>query len=98
MKRYYYVHRVPQRFYIASRPYGETSQIVDLFCQDVGKVSLVFKGGRSSTRMKRGMAQPFTLLLASYFGRGSLKTVKSLEAQTQVVPLAWTTFVYGDVH
>ena len=37
--------------------------------------------------MKRGMAQPFTLLLASYFGRSSLKTVKSLEAQTQVVPL-----------
>tara|TARA_R110001583_G_scaffold26533_18_gene95591 strand:+ start:9172 stop:9873 length:702 start_codon:yes stop_codon:yes gene_type:complete len=74
-------------FILHRRPYGETSQLVDLFCQDVGKVSLIFKGGRSSTRMKRGMAQPFTLLLASYFGRSSLKTVKSLEAQTQVVPL-----------
>lgn len=74
-------------FILHRRPYGETSQLVDLFCQDVGKVSLIFKGGRSSTRMKRGMAQPFTLLLASYFGRSNLKTVKSLEAQTQVVPL-----------
>lgn len=74
-------------FILHRRPYGETSQLLDLFCQDVGKVSLIFKGGRSSTRMKRGMAQPFTLLLVSYFGRGNLKTVKSIEAQTQVVPL-----------
>jgi len=74
-------------FILHRRPYGETSQLVDLFCQDVGKVSLIFKGGRSSTRMRRGMPQPFTLLQVSYFGRGSLKTVKSMEAQTQVVPL-----------
>ncbi len=74
-------------FILHRRPYRETSQLVDLFCQDVGKVSLVYKGGRSSTRMKRGMAQAFTLLQVSYFGRGSLKTVKSIEAQTQVVPL-----------
>jgi len=74
-------------FILHRRPYRETSQLIDLFCQDVGKVSLVYKGGRSSTRMKRGTAQPFTLLQVSYFGRGSLKTVKSFEAQTQVVPL-----------
>jgi len=74
-------------FILHRRPYGETSQLVYLFCEDVGKVSLVYKGGRSSTRMRRGMAQPFTLLQVSYFGRGSLKTVKSVEAQTQVVPL-----------
>tara|TARA_R110001583_G_scaffold10698_1_gene49034 strand:+ start:13362 stop:14066 length:705 start_codon:yes stop_codon:yes gene_type:complete len=75
-------------FILHRRPYGETSQLLDLFCQDVGKVSLIFKGGRSGTRMRRGTAQPFTLLQATYFGRGSLKTVKSLEAQTQVVPLS----------
>jgi DNA repair protein RecO (recombination protein O) len=74
-------------FILHRRPYGETSQLVDLFCEDVGKVSLVFKGGRSSTRMKRGMAQPFTLLQVSYFGRSNLKTVKSIEAKSQVVPL-----------
>ena len=74
-------------FILHRRPYRETSQLLDLFCQDVGKVSLVFKGGRSGTRMRRGTAQPFTLLQATYFGRGSLKTVKSLEAQSQVVPL-----------
>jgi DNA repair protein RecO (recombination protein O) len=74
-------------FILHRRPYGETSQLVDLFCEDVGKVSLVYKGGRSSTRMKRGMAQPFTLLQVSYFGRGNLKTVKSIEAKSQVVPL-----------
>ncbi|MEH6453129.1 MAG: DNA repair protein RecO [Psychromonas sp.] len=74
-------------FILHRRPYGETSQLVDLFCEDVGKVSLVFKGGRNSTRMKRGMAQPFTLLQVSYFGRSNLKTIKSLEAKSQVVPL-----------
>ncbi|WP_354623524.1 DNA repair protein RecO [Psychromonas sp. MME2] len=77
-----------QAFILHRRPYGETSQLIDLFCQDVGKVSLVYKGARSSSRMKRGMAQPFTLLQVSYFGRGSLKTVKSIEAITQVVPLS----------
>ena len=75
-------------FILHRRAYGETSQLLDLFCQDVGKVSLIFKGGRSGTRMRRGTAQPFTLLQATYFGRGNLKTVKSLEAKTQVVPLA----------
>ncbi|WP_019614424.1 DNA repair protein RecO [Psychromonas ossibalaenae] len=75
-------------FILHRRPYRETSQLIDLFCQDVGKVSLVYKGGRSGTRMRRGTPQPFTLLQVSYFGRGSLKTVKSFEAQTQVVPLA----------
>jgi len=74
-------------FILHRRPYRETSQLLDLFCQDVGKVSLIFKGGRSGTRMRRGTAQPFTLLQATYFGRGNLKTIKSLEAQTQVVPL-----------
>ena len=74
-------------FILHRRPYRETSQLIDLFCQDIGKVSLIYKGGRSTARMKRGMAQPFTLLQVSYFGRGSLKTVKSIEAQTQVVPL-----------
>jgi len=75
-------------FILHRSPYRETSQLVHLFCQDVGRVSLVYKGGRSNTRMKRGMAQPFTLLQVSYFGRGSLKTVKSIEAQTQVLPLS----------
>ncbi len=74
-------------FILHRRPHGETSQLIDLFCQDVGKVSLIFKGGRSGTRMRRGMPQPFTLLQVAYFGRGSLKTVKSIEAKTQVVPL-----------
>ena len=75
-------------FILHRRPYRETSQLVELFCQDVGRVSLVYKGGRNTARMKRGMAQPFTLLQVTYFGRGSLKTVKSIEAQTQVVPLS----------
>ncbi len=74
-------------FILHRRPYGETSQLVDLFCQDVGKVSLIYKGGRSKTRMRRGMPQPFTMLQVSYFGRSSLKTVKSIEALSQVVPL-----------
>jgi len=75
-------------FILHRRPYRETSQIIDLFCQDVGKVSLVYKGGRSATRIRKGSPQPFTLLQVEYFGRGSLKTLKSIEAQTQVVPLS----------
>ncbi|AGH80529.1 DNA repair protein RecO [Psychromonas sp. CNPT3] len=74
-------------FILHRRPYRETSLLLDLFCQDIGKVSLIYKGGRSSTRLRRGCAQPFTLLQATYFGRSSLKTVKSIEAKTQVVPL-----------
>ena len=77
-----------QAFILHRRPYRETSQIIDLFCQDIGKVSLVYKGGRSGTRMRKGSPQPFTLLQVEDFGRGSLKTLKSIEAQTQVVPLA----------
>lgn len=74
-------------FILHRRAYRETSQLIDVFCQDVGKVSLIYKGGRSGTRMRKGSPQPFTLLQIEYFGRGSLKTVKSIEAVTQVVPL-----------
>lgn len=75
-------------FILHRRPYSETSQIIDLFCQDIGKVSVIFKGGRSSTRMKRGLPQPFTLLQVSYFGRNNLKTLRSIETQTQGIPLS----------
>lgn len=74
-------------FILHRHSYRETSQLLHLFCEDVGRVSLVYKGGRSTARMKRGMAQPFTLLQVSYFGRGGLKTVKAIEAKSQVVPL-----------
>ncbi|MCK5818514.1 MAG: DNA repair protein RecO [Psychromonas sp.] len=73
-------------FILHSRPYRETSQLIDVFCEDIGKVSLIYRGGRRCTRMKKGSPQPFTLLQIEYFGRGSLKTVKSIEAVTQVVP------------
>ena len=74
-----------------SRPYRETSLIVDLLSRDHGKVSVVVNGARGSAtkkgRPRRGqLLQPFTELLVSWTGKTELKTLKALE-QGRVVPL-----------
>ena len=68
-------------FIIHSRPYRETSSIVELFTRDFGRVACVAKGLR---RSKRGAAvpQPFTPLLASWVGRGPLFTLTASEVHS----------------
>ncbi len=82
-----------------TRPYRETSLLVDLLTRDYGKVSVVVNGARGAATKKghprRGpLLQPFTLLLAGWSGKTELKTLKALEQQ-RVIPLAGSRLFSG---
>jgi len=60
------------------RPWSENSLIVELFSQDYGRIGVMARGGRSGKRW-RGLLEPFTPLLASWQGRGELRTLSGAE-------------------
>ena len=75
-------------FVIHSKPFKDTSAIVELLSRDFGRVSVVFKGVRSSKyTAKSRVLQPFQPLLASWSGRGELKSGKSVEQTGALPPL-----------
>lgn len=77
-------------YVLHSRPYRETSLLVDLFTLEQGKVSAVVKGARSPRSRMRAMIQPFTPLQVSWRGRHELKTITQAEA------VAAPLFLKGD--
>ncbi len=63
-----------------SRPFGETSLIVEAFSRDFGRVGLMARGGRRPRSTLRLAAQPFRRLLLSWSGRGELATLTRAES------------------
>ncbi len=77
-------------YVLHTRPYRETSLLVDLFTLEQGKISAVVKGARSPRSKMRAMMQPFTPLQISLRGRHELKTLMHAEA------VAAPMFLKGD--
>ena len=77
-------------YVIHSRPYGDSSTLLDVFTAEFGRVGLVAKGARKQTRKgsKSGLLQPFTPLLLSFSGGNELKTLRSVESAPGRVELA----------
>ncbi len=75
-------------FVLHHRPLRETSVIADLFTPDHGRLSVVARGARSAKSSRRALLQPFRPLLASWTGRGELKTLTGLEEQGRAVSLS----------
>ncbi len=61
-------------FVLHSRPWSETSLMLDVFTEESGRVRLVAKGARSKRSNLKGALQPFTPLLVRFGGRGEVKT------------------------
>jgi DNA repair protein RecO (recombination protein O) len=77
-------HRVQLQpsFLLHRRPFRDSSQLLEVFSLEYGRVSLVARG---VSRRRRGGAlasllQPFRPLLLSYAGRGELATLTGAEA------------------
>lgn len=49
-------------FVLHSRPWSETSLMLDVFTEESGRVRLVAKGARSKRSTLKGALQPFTPL------------------------------------
>lgn len=66
-------------YILHTRPYRDTSLLVDILTQDYGKMSLVAKGARNAKNNQRSLLQPFTPVLVSWQGKSSLKTLIDIE-------------------
>lgn len=69
-----------------SRPFRETSLIVEAFSREFGRMGLVARGGRRPRSALALAARPFRRLLLSWTGRGELATLTGAESAPQSAP------------
>ncbi|CAH0534364.1 DNA repair protein RecO [Vibrio stylophorae] len=74
-------------FVLHSRPYSETSLLVDLFSEKEGRLTVIAKGARAKRSRVKGALQPFIPLLGKWSGRGSLPILTHAEALSLGLPL-----------
>lgn len=74
-------------FILHTRPFSETSLLVDVFSELNGKITVVAKGARRPKSHLRGILQPFTPLLLKWSGKSSVSTLTSAEAIGLSIPL-----------
>ena len=103
-----------ERVYVLhSRPYRDTSLLVELFSRERGRISAVVRGARGGKRSRTALLQPFIALQVALRGRSELKTLASVDsvAGTAAVPtgerllcgfylneLLWTLLHRDDPH
>ena len=67
-----------------SRPYKERSVIAEFLVEDHGRVAMVVRGVRQARSASASLLQPFNRVLVSWRGRGELKSLIQLEADTNI--------------
>lgn len=67
-------------YVLHTRPYRDTSMLVDFFTPHYGRVTAVARGVRSRKATKRNLLNPFTRLLISFQGKTDLKLLTHFEA------------------
>ncbi|MDA7967590.1 MAG: DNA repair protein RecO [Gammaproteobacteria bacterium] len=67
-------------YVLHTRPFSESSLLVDMFSREHGWLMLLAKGARRAKSRTRGLLLPFRPLLASWAGKGKLPVLTGLEA------------------
>lgn len=69
-------------YILHSRPYRDSSAILEAFTAEQGRLSLVAKGARRKARggSNAALLQPFIPLLLSFSGRSEMKTLTQVES------------------
>ncbi|HQT30122.1 MAG TPA: DNA repair protein RecO [Thiobacillus sp.] len=73
-------------FILHTYSFKETSVVAEVFTRSHGRVALIARGARRPTSVLRGLMQPFTPLLLSWFGKSDLKTLHAAEWHGGIVP------------
>lgn len=66
-------------FLLHSRPFRDSSLLLDLLTPDYGRVSAIARGGRSAKSKNKSLLQPFTPIQISMSGKSDLKTLRTVE-------------------
>lgn len=77
-------------YVLHSRPYRDTSLLLEVLTPEFGRVGLIARGARGPKSKIRALLQPFRGLLVSWTGRGELYTLSGVE---EVTP---TRSLHGD--
>lgn len=67
-------------YILHTRPYRDTSMLVDFLTPQFGRFTAVARGVRSRKTPKRNLLNPFTCLLISFQGKADLKLLTHFEA------------------
>jgi DNA repair protein RecO (recombination protein O) len=67
-------------FILHSRPYRDTSSLLEVFTRDAGRLGLVARGVRGNRSRSSARLEAFVPLLFSWSGRGELHTLTGVEA------------------
>lgn len=79
-------------YVLHTRPYRETSLLVDLFVAELGRVTAVMRGAR---RKGVNVAQVFQPVMVELSGSGELKNIKSIEPAGQLTFLTGNALLSG---
>lgn len=74
-------------YVLHSRPFQNTSLLLDFFCMDYGRIRAIARGVRSNKSKMRPLLQLFHPLLVSFSGRGEVKTVTGIESSLAAISL-----------
>ncbi len=72
------IHQEPG-YVLHTRPYRESSLLVEVFTRNHGRLSLLAKGARRLKSRVRGLLCPFQSLLLNWSGRGDLPILSAAE-------------------
>ncbi len=67
-------------YVLHSRPFKDSSALLECFSAQYGLVTLIAKGAKRPRSRLQGIIQPFMLLQMSWFGKSELKTLSQVEA------------------
>ena len=74
-------------YILHQRFYRESSQILEIFTRDYGRLSVLSRGSRGARSKHRGLLQPFRLLLLGWGGKGELSSLFTVEPAELQVPM-----------
>lgn len=77
------------------RPYRETSNIIDVFTKEFGRISLIAKGARSAKSKFRGLLRPFSPLSVSWISSSNLGTLIDMEVNGNPILLFGDSLLSG---
>lgn len=82
-------------FILHTRPWRETSLIVDVFARGHGRLGLVARGARRAGAAVKTRIVPFQPLTLSWFGKAALKTLHDAEWQGGALSLSGHALMCG---
>lgn len=76
-------------FVLHSRPYRETSLLLELLTRDHGRIGVVARGVRGErARLRRALLEPFESIVVGLWRRGELATLTAIERAATPTPLS----------